>query len=629
MNEQQKKKFSLRRFLDNRGYLVNLAQSSNYSVVLTNAFGLVIGLTIAAGIAASSSVLRYLSDRNQRSGKPTPWYLSDGANSYLGATLSLANSVIGFIGPMLGFGHWDAKTLGLSAASLVGSGAGYMQGTIYQSDQKKGERSAAEKASRNKKIFWGEVALFSITLFQAFAAGMNPIALGAYLVVSGVAVAYFSKAYPNNIVKQSVDRALHFLKKPLQGMTSLLAPVLKPVAKLIPERFKNPVYSQYLTIIGLTAATGIASLISAAHANTFIDAFQYLLFAASRGIHIASTDAGGRHEIRKHNESNPVLTGTTSNVTTATNILFHNGIRENSMTNIVRVQPTDSQYLEQISAIAQSEDVVLQKKILKAVAEANAQGASIEVKPFLNESGGLSLVDAYQIFKLLPRPFQKKIETEGYLVSGYGPETYKEWAASNAGVFAYVDEGKVIGFITAYAPEDNILASDRGSYFTRTEFGQSVWQVKQITTSAVPEHRQKGVAKALSDHLNRFVAEEAIKRGQVKVEIMAAIVDTPNNSGSKLYHEAQGYGRVADYDRHPDGIIRGIYGLELNVYDLSHRPAVPLQQRKLEQQVKQLQAYIQSASRRSRTSRTLHSAPVVNRPAKARAQGGYSPAPMR
>jgi len=633
VNKQPHRNFSLRNFLDNRGYLVTLAQSSNYSVVLTNAFGLWVGLAISAGIAASSTALRYVSDRNQRLGKPTAWYLSDGANSYLGATLSLANSVIGFVGPLLGFGHWDSKTLGLSAASLIGSGAGYMQGSVYHDDQLKAETSLEQNNKRDRTIFLGEVAIFSITLFQAFAAGMNPVALGVYLVASGASVAYFSKTYDDNIVKRSVDRALYHTHKPLQKITALLAPALRPATRLIPQRFKNPVYTQYLTTIGLTAAVGIASLVSAVHAHTFLDAFQYCIFATSRLVHIGATDAGGRHEIRKHRESNSILTRNRPSAMHRENILSHL-LQEDIaiMSNIVRVSPNDSTYLDQISAIAQSEEVVLQKKILKAVAQANTQGSAIDVMPFLNESGELSLVDAYRIFRLLPKLFQKKIETEGYLVSGYGPETYKEWAASKAGLFAYVHDGKVIGFITAYAPQDNILASDRGSYFTRNEFGNGVWQVKQIATSAAPGHRRKGVARALFDHLNRFVAQETIKMGQDKAEIMLAIVDKPSNAGSKLFHEAMAYGRVANYDGHPDKIIRGIYGIELNVHNLTFKPAVPLVQRKLEQEVKRLQAYVAAAGRRSNPLRNnRNNAPrVVNRPVKRRAvANGYRPAPKR
>jgi Acetyltransferase (GNAT) family len=278
---------------------------------------------------------------------------------------------------------------------------------------------------------------------------------------------------------------------------------------------------------------------------------------------------------------------------------------------IVRVLPENDELLSKISAIAKHEDIVLQGKVLGA-----AKSAGIDPAPYLDDKGNLPLVNAYQLFQQLPKAARRAIETEGYLVSGYGPETYKEWAASKGGIFAYCVDGKVAGFITAYAPEDTILASDRGSYFTRQEFGADKWQVKQIATNPANEYREKGIARALFDRLNRYVADETLKSGGTKTEIFLAIVDTPNNKGSKGFHEAIGYARVVGFDTHPDKIIRGIYGLELDATTLAHAPSMSLQQRKQEREIKRLAVYVKTLERKSAGRYNRYTTPPVNRPKK-------------
>lgn len=118
-------------FADDRGYLINLAQSVTYAIVASSVLGAAIGIAVWLVVFAVSTVLRWVALRQASVTNPI---LSAGASFYIVAAFSAGNAVIGLIGPLLGYGRWTPTVLGLSLASVFGAALALNQGLLLFRD---------------------------------------------------------------------------------------------------------------------------------------------------------------------------------------------------------------------------------------------------------------------------------------------------------------------------------------------------------------------------------------------------------------------------------------------------------------------------------------------------------------
>lgn len=244
---------------------------------------------------------------------------------------------------------------------------------------------------------------------------------------------------------------------------------------------------------------------------------------------------------------------------------------------IVRVEAEDADVLKQISEIAFVAS--LQKMIPDAARVANERGATnIDVEQYRGADGTLSLASAKAIFEQLPQDLQDKIaKQDGFLVSAFGPDTYKQWTQTVGGLYAYIRDGKVFGFLNTYAPQDPVL--DYGSTILRTRSGVNVGSrdnsgleiLKQICVD--PACGQKGVAFSLFADYEYRLAVQTAAQGKAEETIMLAIVGEPHNLRSVQYHEERGYSLKYPVFP-PDGLRRDMYAKTISVADYGLTPTV-------------------------------------------------------
>ena len=270
-----------RRFIDDRGYLINLAQAINYAVVTTAVLGAHVGSVVWMAITVSSTGLRWISVTRSSSVNPI---LSEGASFYIAGSFSLINAGSGFFAPLVGIGTWSSMVVGLSIASLIGAWISLRQGLQFFDDHRRRVGALTTPKVRAAAISHhvaNEHWVLAILICQAFAAGMQ-----SALIVYGSFAFALLKVFPPVQSKRNTH----------DGPREIYRPFSTAISN---SRLAHPLYRPYLATLILTGMIVIGSIFSALSAPSRFQAVLYILFAVSRLVHMAGTDSAGRYLIRQ------------------------------------------------------------------------------------------------------------------------------------------------------------------------------------------------------------------------------------------------------------------------------------------------------------------------------------------
>lgn len=130
------------------------------------------------------------------------------------------------------------------------------------------------------------------------------------------------------------------------------------------------------------------------------------------------------------------------------------------------------------------------------------------------------------------------ISKTGFLVSGYGPETYADFIKRVDYFFVLEVGGVMRAFLLAYSSEHIIDAKEELNAHIRDTVCSEFVLIKQICTH--PDCMGKGYAQALYSHVYTKILE---KKESVR-PIYTVIVEKPLNPRSISFHEKAGFTQV-------------------------------------------------------------------------------------
>lgn len=134
---------------------------------------------------------------------------------------------------------------------------------------------------------------------------------------------------------------------------------------------------------------------------------------------------------------------------------------------------------------------------------------------------------------------------DGFLVSAYTADAYREFLSRAKYFHVAVDAGRIVGFLIAYT--DKVISPNEELNLLMTQELGPLVVIKQVCTH--PDWRRRGIASMLY---------RAVLKNEGDRQVIAAVVSDPPNVASQRFHHAMGF---EPYRKHTpgDGLERTVW----------------------------------------------------------------------